>query len=714
MCAASCAAASLIGRNICYLWFKLCGCPSVPNKMVRARLACLLVATVLVCTGIVLEYMYCTMSASVAVGSIENILAQNPHAPKANNVMNVSTHLVEMFKPKCGTNTEKRKGNTVVDNKTGTWKLETCDYTHVLDERLAFKLLKMFDGQSVLELGAGCGCYASVWKHNGLKHHAYDGTANIAELTHGMVQYSNLAKPLREEPHDWVMSLEVGEHIPKLFEEQFLRNIVDHAKHGVVLSWAVPGQRGTGHVNCQPNDYIEAKMNTLGFTLNRERTIELRETARFRWFKRTVMVYDRKAELVRHGLQHRLSMLAMPREFIEPASQIGYDDLDFEYVVYQQLLGISCAGCDAPVVIVPFFFSYSFQKLFSPHIRSHAAQTYQRKFKKYTKFAEVAESKIRSALLALRYARTVVFLCHVTGMAAGDDNDGPIFRLMKEMPQFHFVVLAPEVRPCSSGVKAGKSIDKSLPGHGCFLEAREGKFWTPLFGRVVERHELAHFIIVPYVNGGTCGMLQKFKPTMELERPYVLSMVATIPGRRYRNAPKISFEARRFVASILQNNSDCFLHGLPSRNSTAGRQGTFLFYGKSNFCMAMGGDSLSSARLYQIVASLCVPIFTAPAHIPPFASSIPWSQFAVFANITCEADAALLLTQVRNISLAELIRRREIMAREAPKLLWDTGCGPSATDMVAARLHALADDASFPPQLLADDVNSAYRLLQRP
>ena len=42
--------------------------------------------------------------------------------------------------------------------------------------------------------------------------------------------------------YDWVLSLEVLEHIPSDFETTVLDNIDRAAGHGVVLSWAVPGQ----------------------------------------------------------------------------------------------------------------------------------------------------------------------------------------------------------------------------------------------------------------------------------------------------------------------------------------------------------------------------------------------------------------------------------------------------------------------------------------
>ena len=45
--------------------------------------------------------------------------------------------------------------------------------------------------------------------------------------------------------------MEVAEHIPSQFEAQFLMNLVQHAKKGILLSWGVPGQQGVGHVNCE-------------------------------------------------------------------------------------------------------------------------------------------------------------------------------------------------------------------------------------------------------------------------------------------------------------------------------------------------------------------------------------------------------------------------------------------------------------------------------
>ena len=45
------------------------------------------------------------------------------------------------------------------------------------------------------------------------------------------------------------MSLEVGEHLPKEFEDIFINNLDNNNNYGIVLSWAIKGQGGYGHYN---------------------------------------------------------------------------------------------------------------------------------------------------------------------------------------------------------------------------------------------------------------------------------------------------------------------------------------------------------------------------------------------------------------------------------------------------------------------------------
>lgn len=92
-----------------------------------------------------------------------------------------------------------------------------------------------------------------------------------------------------------VISLEVGEHIPAEYEQIFLDNLVRHCNSRLILSWAVPGQNGIGHVNCRPNDYVIAELDKRGFTFNASWTKTLREVPEqhVAYFRETLMVFDK-------------------------------------------------------------------------------------------------------------------------------------------------------------------------------------------------------------------------------------------------------------------------------------------------------------------------------------------------------------------------------------------------------------------------------------
>jgi tryptophanyl-tRNA synthetase len=62
--------------------------------------------------------------------------------------------------------------------------------------------------------------------------------------------------------YDWIISLEVAEHIPEKYEAVYLDNIFRHAKEGIILSWAVPGKGGLSHINNKPIEYVTKVMPT--------------------------------------------------------------------------------------------------------------------------------------------------------------------------------------------------------------------------------------------------------------------------------------------------------------------------------------------------------------------------------------------------------------------------------------------------------------------
>ena len=80
--------------------------------------------------------------------------------------------------------------------------------------------------------------------------------------TSGQVKFLDLSIPQYGLAiYDWVICLEVAKHVPVKYEYIFL---VRHAKSGINLSSAVPGQPGHYHVNNKPWSLVVESMQKSG------------------------------------------------------------------------------------------------------------------------------------------------------------------------------------------------------------------------------------------------------------------------------------------------------------------------------------------------------------------------------------------------------------------------------------------------------------------
>jgi len=104
---------------------------------------------------------------------------------------------------------------------------------------------------AVADMGAGSGHYSKWLNDTGLViAHAYDGSPDVELVTKMAVHSADLGRPLELwRKFDWVICLEVAEHIPPDLTGIFLRNLDEHATSGIVLSWARPGLQGIGFAN---------------------------------------------------------------------------------------------------------------------------------------------------------------------------------------------------------------------------------------------------------------------------------------------------------------------------------------------------------------------------------------------------------------------------------------------------------------------------------
>jgi len=174
---------------------------------------------------------------------------------------------------------------------------------HMWCKPLGAAFIEIMQQKTVLVLGAGQGHYENYWvsdfpvEKRPLHTYSCDGGYGINNATEDFahpVQYCDLTKPLHFGMYDWVLCLEVGEHIPEKFEKKVIYNIIRSAKEGVILSWASGGQTGYHHVNNRNNDYIISAMEDYFFTYDEEESKRLRGLATQQWFRKTIMVFRRQ------------------------------------------------------------------------------------------------------------------------------------------------------------------------------------------------------------------------------------------------------------------------------------------------------------------------------------------------------------------------------------------------------------------------------------
>ena len=128
-----------------------------------------------------------------------------------------------------------------------------------------------------------------------LGYDSFDGAPYTQETTNNNVKFLDLSVPIYHlDRYDWIISLEVGEHIPEKYENIFIDNLVRHSRDGIILSWAAVGQGGHSHVNTRDFSYVKAKMEEKGYSFDEPNSIMLKNAATFGWFKNNINVYKRK------------------------------------------------------------------------------------------------------------------------------------------------------------------------------------------------------------------------------------------------------------------------------------------------------------------------------------------------------------------------------------------------------------------------------------
>jgi len=176
---------------------------------------------------------------------------------------------------------------------TGAWMTKNSE-GHVHDHRLCEELKLFLKNKSVLDMGCGMGDYTRSLSETCSIVKGVDGNPNTPMLTNGLCTVQDFTEDFDMGQFDWVMCLEVGEHIPANYQQTLINNIVKHSKEGVILSWAIPGQGGDGHVNCLKNEDVIEIMKNESFAFDEQATNRLRKSvSNAFWFLNTILVFNK-------------------------------------------------------------------------------------------------------------------------------------------------------------------------------------------------------------------------------------------------------------------------------------------------------------------------------------------------------------------------------------------------------------------------------------
>ena len=117
-----------------------------------------------------------------------------------------------------------------------------------------------------------------------------------------LVMFTNLTLPLELPKADWVVNLEVGEHVPNEFEGRKHH----HNCKGIILSWGVLGQAGHLHINNHSNDYVISIFTELGYVEDLDMKARLRNgDGNYGWFVGSSMVFRRSVPSTSQGCSGR-------------------------------------------------------------------------------------------------------------------------------------------------------------------------------------------------------------------------------------------------------------------------------------------------------------------------------------------------------------------------------------------------------------------------
>lgn len=183
-------------------------------------------------------------------------------------------------------------------HQTGFWHKDFAESHHIHSPNVSKWIIEFLSDKKdnqIYDFGCGMGNYlndlhsSSFTKLIGLEAEPPKTDYEFK------INCQNLAHPFILDKKGIVICLEVGEHLPKEYQDTFLDNIANNCSDYLITSWAVRNQGGYGHYNELNNDEIIPEITKRGFTYLPEKSNELRLVVEdfCSYFRNTLMVFKK-------------------------------------------------------------------------------------------------------------------------------------------------------------------------------------------------------------------------------------------------------------------------------------------------------------------------------------------------------------------------------------------------------------------------------------
>uniref|UniRef100_A0A1J3E2Q6 Putative arabinosyltransferase ARAD2 n=1 Tax=Noccaea caerulescens TaxID=107243 RepID=A0A1J3E2Q6_NOCCA len=127
-------------------------------------------------------------------------------------------------------------------------------------------------------------------------------------------------------------------------------------------------------------------------------------------------------------------------------------------------------------------------------------------------------------------------------------------------------------------------------------------------------------------------------------------------GNRYR---KNGGRVRDLLFKLLEKEDDVVIkHGTQSReNRRAAKQGMHT----SKFCLHPAGDTPSACRLFDSIASLCVPVIVSDGIELPFEDVVDYRKFSVFLRSDATLKPGFVVKKLRKVKPEKILKYQKAM-----------------------------------------------------